>query len=60
MLLKTALAGMEGKGATVVHEVFHELPNQVIRSKNASATNWLRMAVFLLGDEGVHPTVKAK
>ncbi len=102
VLVKTALAGMEGKEVTMVHmerppgfvmprhyhpghgflyvlegsiiigvegtapttvgpgEVFHELPNQVIRSKNASATNWLKMVVFLLGDEGVHPTVKAK
>ena len=102
VLVKTALAGIEGKEVTMVHierppgwvgprhyhpghvffyvlegsiimdiegleltevkpgEAFHELPNQMTDSRNASATKWLKMVVFLLGDKGVHPTVAAE
>ena len=55
----SVIMDIEGLEPTTVGpgEVFHELPNQVVNSKNASATTWLKRVVFLLGDEGKHPTV---
>ncbi len=60
----TFIVDVEGRTRRTVGpgEVFHELPgsDRVMQARNGSATHWVKILVFQVGDEGTPITVKVK
>jgi quercetin dioxygenase-like cupin family protein len=53
---------LEGKSPVTIRagELYHELPNQVMQAKNASATEGLKLLVFQVGTQGKPMMIGAK
>ena len=62
VLESSFVVDMEGKAPFAVRpgEVFQELPGKVFRGSNSSATEWLKIILFQVGDEGKPITVQVK